>query len=470
LEALSFLSSVSDDPDFCERAQEIFDSMFKNWVEEDDEDLEPTIEIYNFLVSIYANCGDMKTVSIILSKMENSEMEDVPSADMNTYIATMEGFGKRGNLKKAEEVLDKMRIEYDPTLEPFHTILSLWKKSGDWNSPEKAELLLKEMIGNEENAPSPTTDTFSAVMECFNRNSHRSKSHLVPGKLEDLVGIMRDLSDNGNDDVNPHDRSIVNEQIKSLSKNKNKNAALQAEELLVGMIERFQVSNDEREKASASCYINTINVWRNSKTAESAKRAIALLKLLQDAYDTELKAGRDGTNLKPDNRVYNAVMNVVSRSRAKDKATQAQSLLDQLQSLHDSSNDSDFAPNLKTYNYVISACAFSRGNESECKETMRLMIETFNKMRNSEIQTIHPNPVTFGLFLKGCGNLIDDEKTKQTVVENLFRKCCRDGCVSDFVLDALMEATSTPFVETLLGTSVDEDGIQIPEEWTRNNN
>jgi len=362
-----------------------------------------------------------------------------------------------------------MRKEFDTTLEPFHSILTLWKKSGDWNSPEKAELLLNEMIENEENAPSPTTETFCAVMECLNRNSHRSKSHLVPGKLQDLVRIMRDLSDNGNADVNSHDRSIVNEQIKSLSKSKDKNSPLKAEELLFGMIERFQASKDESEKASASCYINTINVWRNSKSSESAKRSTKLLNMLQDSYDTEVKAGNDGQNLKPDKRVYNAVMNVVSRSRARDKAAQTKSLLDQLQSLHDKSNDSDFAPNLKTYNFVISACAFTRGNESECKETMSLMIETFNKMRNSEIQSIHPNHIAFGLFLKGCGNLIDDDKTKETVAENLFRKCSRDGCVSDFVLDALLEATSTPFVETLLGTSVDEDGIQIPEEWTRNN-
>ena len=468
LEALSFLSSVSDDADLCERAQEIFDDMYENWAVEDDEDLEPTVEIYNLLLTVYANCGDMKTASSILSKMEDSENEGVPSADMNTHIAIMEGFGKRDNLQKAEEVLSKMRIEFDPSLELFHSMLNLWKKSGDWNSPEKAERLLNEMIVNEDNAPNPTTETFCLVMECLNRNSHRSKTRLVAGKLQVLLKNMRDLSDNGNAAVNPNDRSIVNELIKDLSSSKNKQSGLEAEELLFRMIDQFQYSNDEMEKPSASSYINTINVWKNNKSSESAERAVVLLNLLQDAYDIEMKTGNDAADLKPDKRVYGAVMNVVSRSRAKDKATETKTLLDRLQSLHDSTDDADFAPNLRAFNYVISACAFTKGDQSDCKEALRIMVEIFNNMRASKIRSINPNHVTYGLFLKGCGNLIDDSKKKETVVENLFRKCSRDGCVSDFVLDALMEATSTPFVETLLGTSIDEEGIQIPEEWTRN--
>lgn len=468
LEALSFLSSVSDDADLCERAQEIFDGMYEKWAVEDDEDLEPTAEIYNLLLTVYANCGDMKTASTILSKMENAENEGVPSADMNTHIVIMEGFGMRGNLQKAEEVLTKIRIEFDPSVELFHSMLNLWKKSGDWNSPEKAERLLNEMIENEDNAPNPTTETFCLVMECLNRNSHRSKTRLVAGKLQDLLKTMRDLSDNGNAAVNPNDRSIVNELIKDLSKSRNKESALEAEELLFGMIDQFQSSKDEREKPSASSYINTINVWKNNKSSESAERAVELLNLLQDAYDIELKTGNDGADLKPDKRVYGAVMNVVSRSRAKGKATETKSLLDRLQSLHDSTDEAEFAPNLRAFNYVISACAFTSGDQSDCKEALRIMVETFNNMRASKIRSINPNHVSYGLFLKGCGNLIDDIEKKQTVVENLFRKCTRDGCVSDFVLDALLEATSTPFVETLLGTSIDEEGIQIPEEWTRN--
>ena len=124
-EALSFLSSVSDDADLCERAQEIFDDMYENWAVEDDEDLEPTVEIYNLLLTVYANCGDMKTASSILSKMEDSENEGVPSADMNTHIAIMEGFGKRDNLQKAEEVLSKMRIEFDPSLVLAQALITL---------------------------------------------------------------------------------------------------------------------------------------------------------------------------------------------------------------------------------------------------------------------------------------------------------------------------------------------------------
>jgi hypothetical protein len=57
LEALSFLSSISGDQDLCQRAQGVFDAMYEIWSDDDDEDLEPSTEIYNLLISVYSNCA-----------------------------------------------------------------------------------------------------------------------------------------------------------------------------------------------------------------------------------------------------------------------------------------------------------------------------------------------------------------------------------------------------------------------------
>ena len=67
MEAISFLSNISGDSDLCQQAQVVFDGMYETWFEDDDEDMEPTLEIYNLLISIYANCGDLKSAEGILA-------------------------------------------------------------------------------------------------------------------------------------------------------------------------------------------------------------------------------------------------------------------------------------------------------------------------------------------------------------------------------------------------------------------
>eukprot|EP01083_Nonionella_stella_P129312 392361_1 len=94
------------------------------------------------------------------------------------------------------------------------------------------------------------------------------------------------------------------------------------------------------------------------------------------------------------------------------------------------------------------------------------MAETFKSIRTNEL--VEPDHITFGMFLRGCGNLITETKKRQIVMENIFRQACRRGAVSDFVIDSLFTSASSWFAEQMIGGKVDEDGIQIPAEWSRN--
>lgn len=470
LEALSFLSNVSDDQDLCEEAQEVFDGLYETWAADEEDDLEPTTEIYNLLISVYANCGDLKTADGILSKMEENAGDGMPSTDVETYTTIMDGFGKLKNLKKAEEVFERLRSQndIDISIDAYNAMFRLWKKSGDWNAPQKAEDLLSDILSA--SAPSADTETFCLVMECFSRNTPRKKMPSVPKKVEELIALMEEELENGNDSVNPTHRDIINIQMKALGLSRKKQAAADAVALLFGMIQRYQGNRNEDERPNAASFINAINARKYDKSKESAERASELMGVLENFHDMEVKEAGDEDedldDLKPDARVHNAVMNIWSRSEAPDKAAETKNLFDKLQSLHEETSDSDYAPNLRSYNYVISACAFTKGSEKECNAAMNLMVGLFNTMGKSDDEGVKPNHVTFGMVLKGCNNLIPTTQKKEKFIEKLFRKACRDGCVSDFVINALFEASSTSFVEDLLGSKV-EDGIQIPEEWTK---
>lgn len=468
LEALSYLSviSSSEASDLCRRAQEVFDSMYEEWAIREKDDLEPTTEIYNLMLSIYASSGDITTASMILSKMENGKQDGMPSVDMQSYLAVMEGFSNCGKFIEAEETFKAGSIRFVSDVTLYNSMLSIWKRSGDRNSPAKAENLLEQMIQSQGQAPLPNTESFALGMECFCRNSNKSKLHLVLEKIQELVQKMKSLQDSAGTSINVHDRDIVNAQIKALGYSKGHDQIGDAEKLLYDMIKRYDLRKDERECPSAATFINVINICGNDNSVQSAQKASELLKVLENMYKMKMESGMDYLDLKPSVRVYNAVMNVWSRSDAPNKAEQTKALLDRLELLWNNSSDKDYSPNQRTFNTVINACAFSSvGSIEEQNDVLRIMIQTFNMMQSATYTG--PNHVTYGLFLKGCYNLVSDQDKREVIVENVFRKCCKEGLISKFVLDTLFELSSPLFLQKIFGDNI-QNNVQIPAEWCKN--
>jgi hypothetical protein len=175
------------------------------------------------------------------------------------------------------------------------------------------------------------------------------------------------------------------------------------------------------------------------------------LEALENFYTLEIEAGNDRDDLKPDGRAYNAVMGIWSKSKAEKKAVETKArLFDKLQqALYDNTLEcSDYASNLRSYNNVISA--FTKGDKDECnKEALNVMVGTFSSVRGADT-SVKANHVTFGTFLKACGNLIADNSKRNSVIEKLFRTACKDGQFSDFVINQLFEVPSTWFVKNSL--------------------
>lgn len=507
-QALAFLSNIrnetkqnprgdGDGQDLSVEAQRVFDQMFHEWIVNDKDDLEPTVEIYNFLIDIYANVNVqlqndvMRIPEQILHKMEHGDMDDVPTPNIETYKIIMNGWHRSGNMVKVEQTLLRMEQRYHdtkdeailPTVDIYNELLSSWLKSESTVGPQKAEdILFKLMDGGkvptniDENSaigddksqqstfnsyPGPDTKTFYLVMSCFTRDkSLRPKEKT--SKIKSLLELMKDWKiNNPESDVDPKHKNIANILIKA------SNTAIEAETILFDMIDLYQQDQNELHRPDAASFINTMNAWKMSRSNEAAQRSLQLLDLISELYQIELKSGKDVHDLKPDRRVYNAVQSVWSRSNEKNKAQKTKDLLMTLISKQKESGDIDFAPQLRQWNNVLNSCVYTKGSVKERKDAMKLLVATYNEMRTSDDSNIQPNHVTYGMFLKGCAALLPPGEQKLSIVENIFRKCCRDGHVSEFVFTALVEAGTPELCQELLGGNV-YDGIQIPEEWARN--
>ena len=138
----------------------------------------------------------------------------------------LEIYEKNRDMKKAKEILTLYQEKHeDISVEIYNMMLTLYKRSGDWNSSQEAEELLQSM-------PSPNTKSFCLVMQCYNRNSHKSKVSFANKKINELADTMTNL---GRNEINVNDRSIMNERIKSIATRRDKTAFEDAEKLLMDM-------------------------------------------------------------------------------------------------------------------------------------------------------------------------------------------------------------------------------------------
>ena len=482
-------SSSSFEEDFCQEAQALFDKMFEEWYMNEKDDLEPTTEIYNLLIEIYSNSkhakDSMKIPEQILNKMEHGDGDNVPSPNTETYVTIMKGWAKKSEMEKVEQSFQRLENRYEqtsdpevfPTIDAYNSLLSSWLKSEIKYAPSKAENILfkimeRERISQPENnensdmIPSyigPDTKTFYLVMSCFIRDKFLSQSSKI-SKVQDIMQLMKEWEIQHIDATSTVDskhKNISNIRIKT-SKN-----AIEAESILFDMIEEYQVESDENHRPDAASFINTMNAWRDSRSREAPQRSLELLDLLTEIYEIECASGRKVYDLKPDKRVYNAVQNVWCRSRSEIKAHETKALLMKLMSLYEENDgDDDYLPSVRQWNNVLNACVYTRGDQGVRKEAMKIMVETFNELRNNSL--VDANHATYGLFLKGCGSLLPSGEKQQTIVENVFRKCCREGLVSEFVFNALVESSSPDLCQKLFGGDVhDKDGVRIPQEWAR---
>ncbi len=493
--------------DYSQEAQALFDKMFEEWYMNEKDDLEPSNDIYNFLIDIYSNSNSaknpMQIPEQILQKMENGGGDNVPTPNTNTYIVIMKGWAIAKDMAKVESTFERLQQRYEqtsdpqvyPTTDAYNTLLSAWLKSEIKYAPNKAENVLfkimergrinnvqsssaqssttqEEPSEDEKDSESsidissssigPNSKSFYLVMSCYVRDKFSSQSTKA-AKINELLQLMKEWKiQNVDADVDPKHKNISNIRIKAAK------TAIDAESILFNMIDEYQREGNGNHRPDAASFINTMNSWRDSRSKEAPQRCLELLDLLTEIYQIESDSDKDATDLKPDKRVYNAVQNVWCRSRERNKAQEVKKLLTKLMSLYEEHEDDDYLPSVRQWNNVLNACVYTKGDKVVRKEVMKIMVETFNELRNAS--SVDANHVSYGLFLKGCSNLLPSGAKQQTIIENVFRKCCREGLVSEFVFNTFVESSSPELCERLFGGDIhnDDDGIRIPEEWARN--
>lgn len=80
---------------------------------------------------------------------------------------------------------------------------------------------------------------------------------------------------------------------------------------------------------------------------------------------------------------------------------------------------------------------------------------------------LEPSHISYGTFLKAIKKLMPESEVRDNLVKGLFRKCCREGLASDFVLRETADLSTPDLYQSLL-KGVTNDYGNLPKSWSAN--
>jgi pentatricopeptide repeat protein len=424
--------TASSDPSAVIDAQEIFDEMFTAYVESDDATFFPTVEVYNLMIETHAysrsdDGGD--EAERILGRMEDASNDFAAKPNEDTYLCVMDAWAMRKQPDKAKEVLDRQE---EPSTDAYNKLIKAYGIADDFKTAES---------------------TFRSLLSEGKAN-HKSWVQLLKArascKTADFKTVESYFDEMEEAEFKP-ETDAFNVLIRSFGKFED--GPKKAEAMLFEMIERFR-GGEENVKPNAGTFRAVLYAYNNKgkkdKMLDSASSAAKVEQLMQ--FREGLVSPEDHGYA--DETTYTNALEIISRCRDSKKAIRANRILQKYNGAE--------SPVLKYL--VLQACASTEGNSEEKFAAFQVALGILKELRSSSEHGIDSS--TTGMFIKSCSKLMPVGSKRDEIVKKVFRECCEQGLVNDYVLNQFELATSEGVqLEILGGFSV--DGASIPDSWSR---
>lgn len=446
--------TTSLDPKAVEKSQAIFDEMFEAYVMTEESIMWPAVDVYNLLTEIHAYSKEPEGATHaenLLSRMEDPSVEFIARPNLETYLNVMDAWAMRRNPTKVEETLNRLQKRYEATgdvcIQPSADAYNkLIKAYGVIGNAEKAEEIFVSLLDKEEGDPLKANyKSWVQVMKAY--VGKRNQSDKVKALFREMTKEYR----MGETDYKPKTDAYT-ALIRALGQQVD--GGDEAEEILFDMVSRFR-SGETDARPNADTFRNVLAAQRRRKNISGAK-VEQLLQIQEGLY-----AATKEEDLKVDGRAYNVALYAIARSRDSKKASRARRIVNKMKEL----GETEDQINVRTYFNLLSACAFTDGSPEEKLEAFQIAVDGLKELR--ERLNREPDSSCFGMFLKACANLMPESRKRDAVVENVFRKCCADGLVDEFVLSEFERASSEALQLEILGGFL-EDDVRVPDEWSKN--
>lgn len=424
----------------------------------------PTTRCFNAVLLAHAKGrqrGGGKRALDLLRFMERLNSEEGYtdlSPDRYTFNVVMNALancGEVGASRKAEDLLRRMEGSHDTNLRPdllsYNTVLDAFSREGD---PTRAERLLERMLKKGNDSVRPNAHSYTAVLTAWSRSNDKA---MAARRAEDLFDDIERRYAAGETDFRA-DTSVYNALINCWAKSGERKALYRVTQILSLMEELGLQGGDSECSPNSRTYCAVLDTLARSKNYKAYDKSLEILQRMEDLYSE----GYD--SVRPCTRAYSIVLSTIARSRRQNKALKAQELLHRMESEYRGGN-SACRPNVYSYNAVLNAAAFSVREEKEHEDAFKVACLTFDELRMSDY--LQPSDVSYGTFLKAIKKLMPESEVRENLVKGLFRKCCKDGLVSNFVLKEMADLSTPDLYQTLL-KGVTNDYGNLPTSWSTN--
>jgi len=484
---------------------------------------------FDWLIDAWSYSGECDAADYalsLLSRMEELRGFNVGAGvipDVKTYTKVINAVarsGRRNAGEEAEAILERMihddatTGELRPNTYTYTYVIDAHARSPSSKSPHAAQRLIEEMerlraSGDPE--VRPTTRAWNSVIAAWAqwKGEEMAWGHIGSGaeRAEACLDIMEEWADTtGNEDVRPNSYNY-NSVISALANSQDEGAASRAEQILERMENLHRTTGDNQIKPRTATYNAIIDAWAKSGEIDAADRAELLLAHMMELYETghnldakpnvrsfnsvlnawaksghHLAPQRAGevldwmedldrnSDLKvsPDATSFATAINAFARSNAFGKAQASYEIFLHMKELYDTSGKSKLRPNAVAYNSVLNACAFSVGDFEEQSRAIEIANAMLVGLQKSSYAK--PDHVTYGTYLKVINNQMPPSKSRDQIVETVFRKCAKEGMVSEMVMRQLREMGMESVCESLMGSSSwgEMKLSDLPGDWTCN--
>lgn len=410
----------------------------------------------------------------------------------------------RDAAKNAERILNKMESLFlDDSVDEndrmnnfaYNILTSLWAKTGRRGSSERIRDIIhrltkmSDLTNNEGIAPDKFT--YTSLMRAL-------VNEKAPGNLEKCVAVLDQMEDlaerTGKESVMPDEMAyatimngyskdgnaqkveslirrmkqkkihctnmVYNILLNAIVKSKAQDVGEKAEEIMQQMEQESADGNSDCCPSLIS-YITYLKALSRSHSPEKIARAIKVLEEIVQRFE-----GGDET-FRPGDRVLGSVLDVIAKSNEPRKVSMCLDLIGRMK------KDYGATPNRVAYNIVLSACAHHTdpSNNMELRrEVLKVAVSTF-QLLSKDGSLGGPDSSSYRSLFFVVDSFIQDEGERMASVEDLWNKCCNDGQVNQWVLQALFKV-SGPHFWRLVGKDRRKAGIvkveDLAPEWSRN--
>jgi hypothetical protein len=352
--------------------------------------------------------------------------------------------------RRAENVLGYMvqlyrqGLDVKPNYRSFTSCMAAWANCTqvESNAPERAERLLQTLLDfyqeTQDADLKPDTTAGNAVLTAWSRSKR-------PDAQQRTEQALTKLKEFATPDLISYNCLLHAHGVAG--------NAIEAKELLEWL--DISAAQDQPELLpDVVSYNSVIHALAKSKSREAAVQAGDLLARME-----ELAISRP--NMRPTNVTYTSVVNAWFHSTDPSPASHAYAMFQKLLAAHQADPENrDLKPDIFIFVAVLQACAKEQEKRSAALE---MASNVFDKLIHYS-GSVRPSELVFVSMMEACNNLAYTEKEWIKLVQPVFERCCRAGCVSRRVLGVVRRKISPETLQQIVGMV---DTNSLPPQWSR---